>query len=364
MSSSPNVYAVILAGGSGTRFWPASRRLRPKQLLALAPGVAESLLEATVARLEGLIPAERIFVATGTHLAADTRRALPGIAESQILAEPVAKNTAPCIAWATEAVLARDPSAVVVVLPSDQHASDPAQFRRTLALAIAEAERGRITVVGIVPTRPETGYGYVKAGEQRSAGVLAVDSFVEKPNLELARSYVESGKYYWNAGMFIFRAGDMRAAISRALPELGRGAAELARSGDVEAFFASAQSISIDHGVIEKLPELSVVPGEFGWSDLGSWESVWELARKDERGNVAPPSAVLIDADRNLIVDLRTHPNPKEPPAAPPVVALVGTQDLCIVHTDDGLLVLPRARSQDVREVTEALRARGRTDLL
>lgn len=357
-STSP-VYAVILAGGSGTRFWPASRRLRPKQLLSLAPGDPSSLLEGTVARLQGLIPEERVFIATGTHLAEATRRALPRLSDAQILAEPVAKNTAPCIAWATEAILARDPNAVVVVLPSDQHATDPTEFQRTLARAIAEAESGRITVVGIVPTRPETGYGYVRAGQARGEGVLTVDAFVEKPNLDVAISYVESGKYYWNAGMFIFRARDMRAAIAAHLPELGHAALDLARDGDVAAFFARAQSISIDHGVMEKIREISVVPGDFGWSDLGSWESVWELTDKDARGNVAPESAILVDAERNLVVDLRTKTG-----GAPPVIAVVGTADLCIVQTDDGLLVLPRSRSQDVREVTAALAARGRGDLL
>jgi len=368
MSAKTNVYAVILAGGSGTRFWPASRRLRPKQLLPLAPGDPRSLLLATVQRLEGLVPLGCVFIATGTHLQAETQRALPELSPEQILAEPVAKNTAPCIAWATEVILDRDPNAVVVVLPSDQHAEDPAEFRRTLELAIQEAEGGRITVVGIVPTRPETGYGYVKAGTPRGHGASGhgasghgareVEAFVEKPNLELAESYVKSGKYYWNAGMFIFRARDMRAAILTHLPELGAACRDLKASG-VDAFFARAPGISIDHGVMEKVTDISVVPGDFGWSDLGSWESVWELTAKDERGNVAPESAVLVDADRNLVVDLRTK---KDGPV--PVVALVGTADLCVVQTDDGLLVLPRARSQDVRDVTALLKTRGRGDLL
>lgn len=357
--SSSNVYAVILAGGSGTRFWPASRRLRPKQLLALAPGDPQTLLAATVARLSGLIPEERVFIATGTHLAEQTRRALPGLSEAQVLAEPMAKNTAPCIAWATEVILARDPEAIVVVLPSDQHATDPDEFRRTLARAIEEAEAGRLTVVGIVPTRPETGYGYVKAGQARAAGVLSVDAFVEKPKLDVAQSYVKSGNYFWNAGMFIFRARDMRAAIAAHLPELGAAAAALSNGGDVWTFFERAQNISIDHGVMEKVQGISVVPGDFGWSDLGSWESVWELTEKDAHGNVAPESTILVDAERNLVVDLRTQKTDK-----PAVVAVVGTADLCIVQTDDGLLVLPRSRSQDVREVTAALSARGRGDLL
>jgi len=359
MTAPTNVYAVILAGGSGTRFWPASRRTRPKQLLPLAPGDPRSLLEATVQRLDGLIPESQVIIATGTHLSAATRRALPQFTEQQILAEPQAKNTAPCIAWATEVVLARDPNAVVVVLPSDQHAADPDEFRRTLSRAIAEAEAGRITVVGIVPTRPETGYGYVKAGAPRGPGVLAVDAFVEKPNLELARSYVQSGKYFWNAGMFIFRAQDMQAAIAAHLPALGLACRELLPSGDVEGFFERAASISLDHGVMEKLSEISVVPGDFGWSDLGSWESVWELTAKDARGNVAPATSILVDADNNLVVDLRTQRD-----GPPPVVAVVGTSDLCIVQTDDGLLVLPRQRSQDVREVTALLQARARGDLL
>lgn len=359
MTRADHVFAVVLAGGSGTRFWPASRRLRPKQLLALGPETETSLLASTVKRLEGLVKPEHVYVATGEHLLAATRDALPELGSDQFLAEPRAKNTAPCIAWATDVILARDPEAIVIVLPSDQHATDVEAFRATLERAIEEAAQGRITTVGIVPTRPETGYGYVRQGAARGQGAFETRAFVEKPDRETAERYVASGEYLWNAGMFIYRARDMRAAVETHLPELGRLLAALGETGDVARYFEAAPAISIDHGVMEKVPGQSVVPGSFGWSDLGSWESVWDLAEKDARGNVAPPSAVLADADRNLVVDLRT------PGAARrPVIALVGTSDLCVVETDDGLLILPRERSQDVRKVVAELQARQRDDLL
>jgi mannose-1-phosphate guanylyltransferase len=298
-------------------------------------------------------------------LVSATRAELSSLPESAFLAEPRARNTAPCIAWAARVIARSDPDAIVCVLPSDQHASNPEEFQRVLSRAASAAAGGIITTIGIVPTRPETGYGYIKRAALHDAGVYAVDRFVEKPNFETAQKYVESGDYFWNAGIFVFRARDMVAAVDEHLPKMkepldalsaARGTG--AEKERVEEFFATCEAVSVDYGIMEKAEKLLVVPGDFGWSDLGSWESAWELSQKDEAGNAAPKSAVLVDAHNNLVEDLRTKS------VGGRVIALVGVDDLCIVETDDALLVMPRSRSQDVREVVESLKKTDREDLI
>lgn len=367
----PNLYAVILAGGSGTRFWPASRRARPKQLLAIGPtsdpipaAPGESLIARTVRRIEPLVPAERTLIATGIHLLEATRRELPWLPESSFLAEPRARNTAPCIAWAALEISLRDPDAIVMVLPSDQHIADPHAFRQVLERAAREAAEGPITTIGIVPTRPETGYGYIELAEERRPGVRKVARFVEKPDQPTARSYVDSGRYLWNGGMFFFRAKEMLRAVRDHLPELALGLERIAtapageREGVTAAVFEAARSVSIDYGVMERETDLSVVPGDFGWNDLGSWESAWDVAPKDASGNAVPVGTVAVSARNNLVTRFGTAENAKK------MIALVGVDDLCVVETDDALLIMPRERSQDVREVVAELERQGRKQLL
>lgn len=365
MANQLQLFAVVLAGGSGTRFWPASRRLRPKQLLALGPESDESLIASTVKRLSGLVEPSRILISTGAHLVDATRQQLPQLPEHAFLAEPQAKNTAPCIGWATSVVAQMDPDAIVCVIPSDQHIARPDAFRAALSQAAEEASQGRIVTIGIVPTRPDTGYGYVQRGSCRSEDVFAVRRFVEKPDRATAESYLASGEYYWNAGIFVFRARDMLSAFERHLPQMAEQLRELSSSRASESekdsaeaeFFQNCESISIDYGVMEKETSLSVVAGDFGWSDLGSWESAWELSEKDEAGNAAPPTAVLVDATDNLVADLSLGTKKK-------VIALVGVEGLCVVETDDALLVLPRERCQEVRRVVAQLKEEGPADAL
>ena len=356
----PNVHAVIMAGGAGTRFWPASRAKRPKQLLPLAGG-DEPLLAATVRRLAPLVPAERVLVVTGEHLAEATAAAVPDVLRAHILCEPVPRNTAPCIAWATATVARVDPDALVAVLPSDHFIRDEPAFRAVLETALASAERGRVTTVGIVPSRPETGYGYIEVGDALDGGAREVVRFVEKPDRARAEAFLAGGKHLWNAGMFIFRARDMLAMVREHLPELASGVEEIdraARGGaerDVLAsVFPRLPSVSIDHGVMEKARGLAVVPGDFGWNDLGSWQSTWELAEHDAAGNALPAGAVAVDATNNLV---RTMGKEK-------LVALVGVHDLVVVDTDDAILVMPRERAQDVRLVVDALKSSGRSHAL
>jgi mannose-1-phosphate guanylyltransferase len=344
------VYAVIMAGGAGTRFWPASRALRPKQLLPLSGGAP--LLAETVRRLAPLVTEDRVIVVTGEHLADGTAKAVPGVPKQQILKEPAPRNTAPCIAWANAVVNRLDPEAVVAVLPSDHFIGDEPAFRKVLEQAIESARGGRVTTIGIVPTRPETGYGYIELGDELGNGVKKVARFVEKPNRETAEKFLAGKRHLWNAGMFFFRVKDMTSLVEKHLPELAAGVAKIdADAGSLASVFPTLPSVSIDVGVMEKADGLAVVPGDFGWNDIGSWESAWELGAKDANGNAVEASTVVVDAKNNLVRSKK-------------LVALVGVDDLVVVDTDDALLVMPRERAQDVRLVIEELKKRSAKDLL
>jgi mannose-1-phosphate guanylyltransferase len=354
----PHLYAVIMAGGVGTRFWPASRHDRPKQLLPLAGRPGEPLIAATVRRILPLCPPERILVVTARHLTAAMRIALPGLPAGNFLSEPVARNTAPCIGWATATVQRRDPDAVVMVLPSDHFIADEEAFRGMVSAAANLTETAAIATIGITPTRPETGYGYMEKGAPIGGSAFAVSRFVEKPDRARAEAYVTSGQYLWNSGMFFFRARVMSDMIRQHLPELAAGMERIdrgARAGNemeaIESVFPSLPSISIDHGVMEKAESVAMVTGNFGWSDIGSWQSSWELAEKDANGNAAPKSAVIVDARGNFVSDLSTDREGR-------VVALVGVHDLAVVLTDDALLVIPLDRAQDVKKALETLQGR------
>lgn len=371
-STETPVHVLILAGGAGTRFWPASRATRPKQLLPLVGG--EPLITATARRVLPLCARggsdgwERLWIATGKHLVAPTRAALPGVSERRLLVEPAPRNTAPCIGWAAATIAREDPNAIVIVLPSDHHIADVPRFLEVLDTAVASARGGAITTIGIRPTHPETGFGYIEAADAgaASAAPREVLRFVEKPSRERAEEFLATGRFLWNAGMFIFRAGDMRAAIRAHLPALAEGLDEIDRAAAlgaaaeaeaIERVFPRLPAVSIDHGVMEHVGRLAVVPGDFGWSDLGSWQSAWELAEKDERGNSAPAGSVLVDARDNYVVDLRARDGGAGDGR---VLALVGVEGLVVVETDDALLIVPRDRAQDVKHVVDALKARGR----
>ncbi len=359
----PHVHAVILAGGSGTRFWPASRRHTPKQLLPLAGRPDEPLIAATVRRIEPLVPLDRVWISTGTSLVDATLAALPGVPASHVIAEPVARNTAPCIGWAAATIARTDPEAIVAVLPADHFIGNEPAFRAALATAIRGAEEGWITTIGIVPTRPETGYGYIEVGAPAAEGIRKVTRFVEKPTREKAEALLAEGNYLWNGGMFFFRASVMKAAIAEHLPALAAGLDridEAAARGDearvLAEVFPTLPSISIDHGVMEKAKRIAVVPGDFGWNDVGSWQVTWEMSDKDAAGNSLPAGTVAVDARDNLVRDLTTAAK-----KTPKRWALVGVSNLVIVETDDAVLIVPRDRAQDVRDVVDALSKRGET---
>lgn len=358
-SSEPRVYAVVMAGGQGTRFWPLSRSTKPKQLLPLGGG-DESLLRATVRRVAELVPPERVLIVTGVGLRSAVLAELPELPPENVLAEPIGRNTAPCVGWAAATVARRDPAGVLAVLAADHFIRDEAAYLEVVRRAVQTAASGEMVTVGIHPTRPETGYGYLEVGASIAPGVFRAKRFVEKPDRALAEDFLRAGSFLWNSGMFFFRADVVLAAIARFLPQLARGLAEYdvaARAGEesaaIERSYGTLPSVSIDTGVMERAEQVAVVPGDFGWSDVGSWTTAYELAEKDAAGNSLPDDAVAVDCARNYV----RAPHGK-------LVALVGVTDLVVVDTDDALLVMPRERAQDVRAVVDALRARGSLDRL
>jgi mannose-1-phosphate guanylyltransferase len=354
MTNMKKAYAVIMAGGSGTRFWPLSRSTRPKQLLALGPD-CRSLLRATAERVWGMLPAERTFVVTSALLREQVEKELPEIQPHQILAEPVGRNTAPCIGWAATHVKRLDEDAIMAVLPADHYIGETQAYLDTLQRGLEAAMHGDYVTIGIRPTRAETGYGYIEVGSELDPGVFRARRFVEKPNRQRAEQFVASGNFLWNSGMFFFLASRILEAIDQHLPGLGQELKrydQAASAGNeaalIEATYAQLPAVSIDHGIMEKVSTVSVVPGSFEWSDLGSWTSAWELTPRDDHANVLPVDGIAVDASGNYV----NAPDGK-------LVVLVGVHDLVVVDAGDALLVVPRDRAQDVRDVVAALRDRN-----
>ncbi len=343
--------AVILAGGSGTRLWPLSRQSRPKQFLSLDG--APTLLEATVARLSPVISPAQVMVVTSATAAGG--EALVHLAQYRTVLEPVARNTAPAIAVASHYLLSAGTDPVMVVLPSDHVIRNVAAFQACLKLALRGAEAGKLVTFGISPDRPESGFGYIKAGEADSSGLCSVKDFKEKPDTDTARKFLAEGGYYWNSGMFVWRASVILAAIRKALP--GLAAMLDAMSTDMKAGqsfadtlkarFADAPSISIDHGVLEGADNLCLVPADIGWSDVGSWDAVYEISDKDANGNAVRGDVLAVDCKNSFIRSDKR------------LVAAVGVEDISIVETADAILVSKHGQSQKVKTIVEALQQRG-----
>lgn len=343
-----------MAGGGGTRLWPASRRRRPKQFLPLLPG-GRTLLGATVDRLTDVAPPERILVVTAANQVADVERTAPSLPRSNIVIEPQARNTAACIGLGALAILVRDPDAVVAVVPSDQYATRLEPYRAAVQRALEVARRDVVVTIGIRPTGPETGYGYIEMGSEVD-GARQVKRFVEKPDLATAQGYVSSGSYLWNSGMFFFRARRILDAIELHLPQLGTILRELASKPErADELYPTSPSISIDYAVMEKLKpsEIYVVPGDFGWSDVGSWSALPSVSELDDQGNSSVGASTAIDASGNVL-----YAEPGK------LVAAVGVQDLVIVLAGDAVLVMPKSRAQDVKEVIRALETSKRDSYL
>ena len=372
MPKSLDFRPVILAGGSGTRFWPRSRRARAKQVLALDG--ERSMIQQTVERLKPLASLEKTWVITNEFLAQEIADQLSGIPRNQIVEEPVARNTAPACGLAALLIERQNPDAVLGVFPSDHVIADEPRFLKALQKGIALAAAGdNMVVLGIEPTRPETGYGYIETGEDTGDGaVLRVRRFTEKPNLNRAQEFVAAGNYYWNSGMFLWSAKTLANAVREHMPETAPMLEKIASCFGTAEFdevfrdlYTKCENISVDYAILEPRSakgehqsRLFCVPAEFSWNDLGSWASLYEYQmetrlRGDGDGNVAESDGHLtIEAGNNYIY------SPKK------FVALVGVENLVIVDTEDALLIAHRDHSQDVGKVVKELSQSGKDDLI
>ncbi len=352
------VYAVIMAGGSGTRFWPKSTKALPKQFLNLFG--EGTMIQNTAKRIEPIIPQERIMVVTNESYVSIVKEQLPKVPDENIVGEPVAKNTAPCVAIAAELLYKKDPDATMVVLPADHHITNPERFLEYLDSAIKKAESGQhLVTIGINPDKPETGFGYIHAkGSEKEdfAGnvVHPVRAFTEKPDLATAEQFVASGEYFWNSGMFVWKASTVLREIEAHLPTMYE---ELSKTSDelytdyhipsIKDFYYACESISIDYGIMERSNSVFVVPGEFGWNDVGSWSAVFDLAEKDKLGNaIQSVNATFAAAENNLIVS-----NSEK------MISLVGLDNVAVVETDSAILVCNLNTSQGVKQIVDQLKA-------
>ncbi|MEO1021286.1 MAG: mannose-1-phosphate guanylyltransferase [Bacteroidota bacterium] len=350
-------YAVIMAGGSGTRFWPKSTKALPKQFLNLFG--EGTMIQNTADRIKEQIPQERILVVTNDDYVDIVREQLPKVPQENIVGEPVAKNTAPCVAIAAELLLRKDPDAVMVVLPADHHITDPDEFNRILAAAVKKAESspGLITI-GIKPNRPETGFGYIHADLNQQELIAdreiePVLGFKEKPDADTALTFMNSGDYYWNSGMFVWRADTVLDQFEQHLPDMftlvketGEELYTSSHAAAINEFYLDCESISIDYGIMEHAGSVFVVPGEFGWNDVGSWTAVFELAERESDGNaIQAVHAAFAGASNNLVSSVSEK-----------MIAIVGLDNVAVVETDDAILVCNLEQAQGVKQIVEHLK--------
>jgi mannose-1-phosphate guanylyltransferase len=363
------VHAVIMAGGRGTRFWPRSRRRMPKQLLNIAG--KQTMLEQTVARLRGLIPTANIWTVTNAEQASELRKQLPAAARRRVLTEPVGRNTAAAIGLAAVHVRhAARGDALLAVLPADHYIANPERYRVIVRAALDVARTdGRMVVLGIPPTRPETGFGYIErmgeALDSRGFPVYPVRRFTEKPALGVAKVYAGSKEYHWNAGMFFWRASTFLHYLDQFLPKsyaiLNSLAEMIGKAGyerKLRGVYAKLENISVDYAILEPAtrqpgaPCVYVIPADIGWSDIGSWAAVYELLARRPSENILSGAGYTVDASGNFLW------SPKK------FVAALGVNDLVIVETPDALLICPRERSQEVSKLVKWLEDSRRNDLL
>ncbi len=360
-----NVYAVVMAGGVGSRFWPKSRERSPKQFLEIVG--AGTMIQNTVARIQSLVPPRNTYVVTNKIQEELTYKQLPSIPRENVLIEPVGRNTAPCIGLAATLIHSIDPKGIMIVLPADHVIRNEDEFLRVLRDAVAVAEESdALITIGIKPSRPETGYGYIQYDDElqngnpyRKRGVLRVKTFAEKPNVETAERFLQSGDFLWNSGMFVWKAQAILKEIEVHLPDLHVQLQTLTKKPGTTEFktaleqaYGLIRSISIDYGVMEKAGNVFVARGDFGWSDVGSWDEVVRLATSNGDQNTTKGLVIARNSTNNYV------------DAGDKVVAIVGVQDLIVVTTEDAVLVCRKGQSQEVKEIVDYIRRKQMNDKL
>lgn len=340
-----NIHIVIMAGGIGSRFWPLSTPAYPKQFIDVL-GCGKSLIQLTVDRFKGICPLENFWVVTNAAYVDIVKEQLPQIPEAHILAEPAARNTAPCIAWACWRIRQEDPHANVVVTPSDAVVMDVVEFRRVVKNALSfTAENEAIVTIGVQPSRPETGYGYVEASGVVCGEICTVNAFKEKPDLDTAKRYLADGNYLWNAGIFVWNVDTIVSALTTYKPNIAADMDRIIFTGDVESIFPECEKISIDFAVMEPAAAEGRVythPADFGWSDLGNWASLYDKLAKDENGNSAVGNVRFFECS-----DCIAHVEDCSK------VSLQGLDGYIVSEKNDRLLVCKRSEEQRIREFSE-----------
>jgi mannose-1-phosphate guanylyltransferase len=367
---SPMLHAVIMAGGSGTRFWPASRDALPKQLLKLIG--QRSMLQATVDRLGDLVPPERVVIATNRNLAAAMMEQLPDLPAGAILAEPCKRDTAPCIGLAALWASRHDPDATLAVMPSDHVIEPDAAFQQAirLAAALVDEQPGRIVTFGILPSYPAESFGYIERGARISplpgqqagdaSAVYQVRQFREKPKAEVARQYLAAKNFYWNSGIFVWKAATILAALSEHQPKMVEHLQKIAQAWDTPAYqevldreFAAIQGVSIDYAVMEHAKDVAVIEAPFGWDDLGSWQSLARLLGADADGNTIVGRHLGIQTQGTIVRGEGDH-----------LIVTLGLKDCLVVHTPDATIVANKHDEESIRKVVQLLKERGWGDVL
>lgn len=357
------VYGVIMAGGGGTRFWPLSRQTMPKQLLNLSGN--DALINETINRISSFIDRKNIFIVTNERQNEPLKEVVAtNCLDEHILLEPVARNTAACIGYAAFEIIKKYGDGIMCVFPADHYIKDEIEFKNILERAIKVAnDTDKLITIGIRPTFPSTGYGYINFNNDSSnyyeGQAYDVIEFIEKPNFEKAKVYVDSGKYLWNSGIFVWKVSTILENFKRFLPKVYNKLEEISKyfgtdkeTVKLKEIYPTIPSISIDYGIMERSDDVLVIPGYFGWSDVGSWDALGALYEPDENGNIIKGEHINIDTENSILYSDKR------------LIATIGLNDVIVVETDDAVLVCSKNRSQDVKKIVEKLKEQGREEYI
>ncbi|MFT7588866.1 MAG: mannose-1-phosphate guanylyltransferase [Limisphaerales bacterium] len=356
-----NTYVAIMAGGIGSRFWPKSRVSKPKQFIDIL-GTGKTLIQATYARFLQICPKEQIYIVTNEDYRDLVHEQLPDLDDTQILGEPSRRNTAPCVAYVSNIIIAKNPDARIIVAPADHLITEEGEFFKVINEALDHVgKEDDLVTLGIRPTRPDTGYGYIQYLDNSEDKIYKVKTFTEKPNLELAKTFMRSGDFLWNSGIFIWRGQTILEAFKTHLPEIGEAFRDVrAKAGtdkEAEAIskaYSIVTNISIDYGIMEKAENVKVIPASFGWSDLGTWGSLYEMYGRDYLGNAVNGGQVMVNDATNCMI---MAPDDK-------LVIVQGLDDFIVIDSEDVLLICQKEKEQEIKTITtEVRRKKGDTYL-